>query len=602
MNNSESSTAPAAPDWLFEEVDTPSGWRLPYFLTQLNTMWPDLQDRLGIHVNTEQGVLNTLAFWENPLRHSSPDLAWPIPNAFPALFYQPDPQVVQDAVLPITKGMVAVKHVRTDMGQFDLSHPIGRLQFVQWRLMHGHKEYRYLALRPEELKTLQAPCARFDGRLAHLPRLAELLPLYFGHQADTSAALQAGDVATYDTCWADKGPELWALVDAAAAWRSPVHLTPLIGRNQAGGINIIGLPSGQFGIGEDARTATRALLKAGMTPVVCEPPIPLASAAVQKEWLSDLIRPAPEHHINLITMPAADTLRLFFLQWSGALHQHYNICAWQWELPHWPQRWHKLLSIPDEIWAQSCFVQEMFQRVTYKPVIYMPLAVDEPVFTPLSREHFDFNEQAYTFLSVFDCNSWFQRKNPMCAIRAFQQAFPKGRNDVQLVIKMMNSRADLPEYRELMRTAAQDLRIVVIDQFLTRNEMLALLDCADVFVSLHRSEGFGRVVAECMLMGKPVISTNYSGSVDFAFEGTAYVVDGPLVPLKKGDYSEYEGQHWMDPDVDLAAQAMQRCVDDPSGTAAMALRGQAHVQTHHSIEAIAQRYQQRLAQLGVVGA
>ena len=66
MNNSESSTAPAAPDWLFEEVDTPSGWRLPYFLTQLNTMWPDLQDRLSIHVNTEQGVLNSMAFGKTP--------------------------------------------------------------------------------------------------------------------------------------------------------------------------------------------------------------------------------------------------------------------------------------------------------------------------------------------------------------------------------------------------------------------------------------------------------------------------------------------------------------------------------------------------------
>ena len=375
-----------------------------------------------------------------------------------------------------------------------------------------------------------------------------------------------------------------------------------MGSTGSGGINIIGLPSGQFGIGEDARTATRALLKAGITPVVCEPPIPLASASVQKEWLSSLIRPAPEYKVNLITMPAADTLRLFFLQWSGALHQHYNICAWQWELPHWPKSWHKLMSIPDEIWAQSRFVQRMFQQVTGKPVTYMPLAVDEPVFKPRSREHFDLNEEASTFLSVFDCNSWFQRKNPMCAIRAFQQAVPKGRNDVQLVIKMMNSRTDLPEYRELMRTAAQDLRIVVMDEFLTRNDMLALLQCADVFVSLHRSEGFGRVLAECMLMGKPVISTNYSGSLDFAFEGTAYVVDGPLVPLKKGDYSEYEGQQWMDPDVGLAAQAMRRCVDDPSGTAAMALRGQAHVQTHHSIEAIAQRYQARLAQLGVVAA
>jgi len=243
----------------------------------------------------------------------------------------------------------------------------------------------------------------------------------------------------------------------------------------------------------------------------------------------------------------------------------------------------------------------MFQRITDKRVTYMPLAVDEPVFESRRREYFDLDEEVHTFLTVFDCNSWIQRKNPMCAIKAFQKAFPKGQNEVQLVVKMMNSRKDLNEYKELMRTAAQDLRIVVIDRFLTRNDMLALINCSDAFVSLHRSEGFGRVLAESMLIGKPVVSTNYSGSLDFAFDGTAYVVDGELVELKKGDYSEFEGQHWMDPDVGLAAQAMQRCVEEPNGTAALALRGQAYVQNHHSIGAIARRYKERLAQLGVVG-
>ena len=602
MTNSKTNGTSVIPGWLYEEVLTPSGLSLPYFLTQLNTMWPDLEERLEIHANNEEGVLNTIAFWENPLRQGSPDLDWPSLNSFPLVCYEPDPDVIQDAVLPITKGMVAAKRVRSDLGQFDLNDRIGRLRFLHWRLTCGYREYRYMIPTPEEARELRSPLKKHGRHLEHLPQLAELLALYYEAGSDIGLKLEAGEVETYEQCWANKQAELCSLLEAAAAWQCQIVTTPSMGSTGSGGINIIGLPSGQFGIGEDARTATRALLKAGITPVVCEPPIPLASASVQKEWLSNLIRPAPEHHVNLITMPAADTLRLFFLQWSGALHQHYNICAWQWELPHWPQRWHKLLSIPDEIWAQSRFVQRMFQQVTGKPVTYMPLAVDEPVFKPRSREHFDLNEEASTFLSVFDCNSWFQRKNPMCAIRAFQQAFPKGQNNVQLVIKMMNSRADLPEYRELMRTAAQDLRIVVMDEFLTRNDMLALLQCADVFVSLHRSEGFGRVLAECMLMGKPVISTNYSGSLDFAFEGTAYVVDGPLVPLKKGDYSEVEGQHWMEPDEGLAAQAMLRCVNDPSGTAAMALRGQAHVQTHHSIEAIAQRYQARLAQLGVVGA
>jgi glycosyltransferase involved in cell wall biosynthesis len=599
MNSSEADGNSLIPGWLYDEVMTPSGLKLPYFLTLLNTMWPDLDERLGVHVNTEQGVLNTIAFWENPLRHNSPDINWPVLKAFPSVCYEHDLEIVQDTALPITKGMVAAKKVRSDMGQFDLSNFVGRLQFQNWRLTCGWKEYRYLVLSDKDIEILRAPSTKYNGRLRDLPRIAELLPIYYEPECEISARLQAGDVDTYKDCWLKKKKELWSLVKRASTSQVNSSPTPIIGSNLGSGINIIGLPSGQFGIGEDARTATRILLKSGFRPAVCEPPIALARATVEKEWLDDLLRAAPENNVNLITMPAADTLRLLFLQWAGALHQHYNICAWQWELPNWPERWKQLLRLPDEIWAQSRFVQKMFQSATDKAVIYMPLAVERPVFKPVSKEYFDLNNQAYTFMSVFDCNSWFQRKNPLCAVRSFQKAFPVARKDVQLVIKMMNSRTDLPEYRELMRTAAMDLRIVVIDQFLNRNDLLALLNCADVFVSLHRSEGFGRVIAECMLMGKPVISTNYSGSLDFAFEGNAYVVDGPLVPVRKGDYSEYEGQQWMDPDVGLASQAMQSCIDDQIKTATMARRGQMYVETHHSIAAVAKRYRQRLLTLGV---
>ena len=114
MTNSKTNGASVIPGWLCEEVLTPSGLSLPYFLTQLNTMWPDLEERLGIHANNEEGVLNTIAFWENPLRQGSPDLDWPSLNSFPLVCYEPDPGVIQDAVLPITKGMVAAKRVRRD--------------------------------------------------------------------------------------------------------------------------------------------------------------------------------------------------------------------------------------------------------------------------------------------------------------------------------------------------------------------------------------------------------------------------------------------------------------------------------------------------------
>ena len=600
MINSSTSEKMYLPDWLIDATKTSSGIEIPYFLTQLNTMWPDLEDRLGINVKSEEGVLNGIAFWENPLRNSSPDIYWPTDNRFPSVCYEDDPKIISDTVLPITKGMMAAKRIRSDLDHFDLSSFKGRLEFIYWRLTLGFKEYRYMRLRPQEIEYLGTPLIRFGEKLKHLPKAAELLPIFFMGDEEISQALESRDVETFEECWKGKRNEIQSIIESAKSYSGEKRLSISASKVESGGVNIIGLPSGQFGIGEDARTATRALLKIGIVPAVCEPPIAIGIAKVEKEWLHDLIVEEPKYKINIITIPAADTLRLFFLQWSNVLQKRYNICAWQWELPKWPDRWERLLNIPDEIWAQSHYVEEMFKKVTKKPVTYMPLAVDKPIFKPKSREYFDIEDNVYTFLSVFDCNSWFKRKNPMCAVKAFQKAFPKNQRGIRLVVKMMNSRPDLEEYRELMRTAALDLRIVVIDEYLTRSDMLALINCADVFVSLHRSEGFGRVIAECMLMGKPVISTNYSGSVDFAFEGTAYVVNGPLIPVQKGDYSVYEGQHWMDPDVEMAAQAMKRCVEDPKETTRIAKCGQAYIEKNHSIEAISERYRQRLAQLGVV--
>ena len=602
MNDSTRSFLSSSTAWFYEEVPTASGHRVPYFLTQLSTFWPDLEDTRNAHMNTEEGLVNTMAFWEHPLRHEAPDIAWPIGGVFPEVLFEPQDGVEQDAVLPVTKGMVGAVRVRPDMADFETRTRLGRLRLVHWRASLGCREYRYLSLTDAEIQHLEAPSTAFQGAINHLPRLAELLPVHCADRPDWVALLNQGDVATYDALWNTIGPELRHML-ANAARRPPrttVDPHRTLGTTEPNGINIIGFATGQFGIGEDARTATRAFLKAGVAPCVYEPPIPLACAVIKDGWVNRYIEPSPRYRFNLFTIPAPDTLRMFFLQQIGVLAGRYNICAWQWELPHWPERWKRLLTIPDEIWAQSRYVQTMFEQVTQKPVVYMPLAVEVPEFSPCRRSRFGIPEEPFTFLSVFDCNSWFQRKNPMGAIRAFQAAFPLGNKDAQLVVKMMNTQREVPEYKELMRAVALDARVFVIDEFLSRNDMLALLDCADVFVSLHRSEGFGRLVAESMLQGKPVISTNYSGSVDFAHERTAYVVNGPLVPLKKGDYSEWEGQHWMEPDIGLAAAAMRRCIEDPSGTAAMALRGQQIVLNNHSIEAVSKRYVKRLRELGAI--
>ena len=59
---------------------------------------------------------------------------------------------------------------------------------------------------------------------------------------------------------------------------------------------------------------------------------------------------------------------------------------------------------------------------------------------------------------------------------------------------------------------------------LDREVVLGLVDACDAYVSMHRAEGFGRTLAEGMLLGKPVVGTDFSGNTDFLTQDTGYPV------------------------------------------------------------------------------
>jgi glycosyltransferase involved in cell wall biosynthesis len=129
---------------------------------------------------------------------------------------------------------------------------------------------------------------------------------------------------------------------------------------------------------------------------------------------------------------------------------------------------------------------------------------------------------------------------------------------------------------------------------------MALFACCDSFVSLHRSEGFGRGLAEAMLLGKPVIATGYSGNMDFTTADTACLVDYRLIPVGPHEYPHAEGQQWADPDLDQAARYMRRLVEEPAFGAALAERGRRLVEAQHGVKPVGERYRARLAELGLV--
>ena len=99
--------------------------------------------------------------------------------------------------------------------------------------------------------------------------------------------------------------------------------------------------------------------------------------------------------------------------------------------------------------------------------------------------------------------------------------------------------------------------IKIVDATLAEDEVEELQWACDAFVSLHRSEGFGLWIAECMAKGKPCIVTNYSGNVDFCSTGNCVPVGFTMVPVRKDQYPHGEGRWWADPDEDEAIEAMR---------------------------------------------
>jgi glycosyltransferase involved in cell wall biosynthesis len=169
----------------------------------------------------------------------------------------------------------------------------------------------------------------------------------------------------------------------------------------------------------------------------------------------------------------------------------------------------------------------------------------------------------------FDLNSTDGRKKPVAALEAFQLAFPRphlpatfGREcnnhplseHVALLIKTFPPQGFRAEWHWLQARAAEDSRIVLIAESLPRHELLALYGCCDVFLSLHRSEGFGRGMAEALQLGVDVIATDFGGNTDFCTGPLAHPVRWRPAPIPRGAYPWADGHGWAEPDLEHAAE------------------------------------------------
>ena len=231
-----------------------------------------------------------------------------------------------------------------------------------------------------------------------------------------------------------------------------------------------------------------------------------------------------------------------------------------------------------------------------RPVHHLPLATEVRALRPRGRRSFGIPEGAFVFLFFFDLTSFIERKNPFAALEAFRRLRARGpARDVRFVVKLNSARARPADRQRFLDFVAPfGDSVVLLDCTLPDAEVKALHMCADAFVSLHRAEGYGFGLAEAMFLGKPVVATGYSGNMDFMRPGNSFLISHRLVPVPEGAYPFWKGQLWAEPDVEEAAEAMWRLVQDPALGRRVGAEASRHIRTYFSCRAIGLRMAARL--------
>ena len=360
------------------------------------------------------------------------------------------------------------------------------------------------------------------------------------------------------------------------------------------GINFYAPFSARSGLGTAAKGYLAAMQAAGIPVYPCNLNYDMHPARItSRDYDMD-----PPYRINVIQANADSIGHVYNLFRLGHFDHAYTIAIWAWELSMLRPDWYPSFAACDEVWTLSDFNTAAVSAIAPVPVRTMNCvaapAAPEPRF---DRAYFQL-PSGTIFLAAFDVGSSLDRKNPHAVVKAFVNAF-EGRPGLYLVLKLHSGQENPTQLNDLLRLTRQHPQIIVRAGKLTDAEMRGLQACADCYVSAHRSEGFGLNIAECMLLGKPVIVTGYSGNMDFTTKDNSFLLSYGLTAIDKQSGPYLPGYLWAEPDQADLVKAMKRVADDPKEAQRRAAAGADTIRRKLSAEAVGTKIAARLDELGL---
>lgn len=326
------------------------------------------------------------------------------------------------------------------------------------------------------------------------------------------------------------------------------------------GVNLCGYIRGNFGLSEATRQLARNLQAANIPFTIISYTASAYHSKVDNHDWDTYISNEFKYNINIMLNGASNASFFSKVTASEAYRDRYNIGYWFWELPEFYEDWTSEFDYVDEVWAATKFNKDAYEARTNKPVKVMPLSMSVPVDESCTREYFGLPEDKFIFLVTYDVRSVSTRKNPQAAVKAFINEF-KEDEKAMLVIKM-SAPKDWNGEDDLINSVKDQSNVKIINQTFSKPVINALINCCDVYVSLHRSEGLGLGPAEAMYLGKPVIMTGWSGNMEYANNDNSCLVDYDIIELKENIPPYRKGSHWADANIEDASRYMRKLYED----------------------------------------
>jgi glycosyltransferase involved in cell wall biosynthesis len=216
--------------------------------------------------------------------------------------------------------------------------------------------------------------------------------------------------------------------------------------------------------------------------------------------------------------------------------------------------------------ADACFVPCQWNKEVFEDSgVKIPIHVCPVGMNPTSYANIDSVPEAaianvkptdFVFYSIFQ---WTERKHPMGLLKAYWSAFT-GRDDVVLVLKtyLANTsgnqreiiKKNIAKFKDSIRLPHYP-KVVFIGDLLSKSEITQLHKRGNCFVLPHRAEGFGMPHFEAMAMGNPVITTGFSGNMEFMNRENSYLLDYQMTPVSgmKWIHHYTADMNWAEPNL-----------------------------------------------------